>query len=53
MRNRAYKQREEVRSILHAMRLELAAERLAQEQLGSQSMLRLDQLLTRARQVSS
>ncbi|MDQ2973247.1 MAG: hypothetical protein M3Q79_02070 [bacterium] len=53
MKSRKYKQREEVRSILHAMRLELAAERLAQDKLGHQSMLRIDQLLTRARQVSS
>lgn len=49
MRNRRKRaQREEVRKILHAMRLELAAQRLAQIE-GRPDVLRVHELLSRVR----
>lgn len=44
-------QREEVRKILATMRLELAAQRLAQEQRGHEgtAVTRLDEIITNAR----
>lgn len=47
------KQREEVRKILHAMRLELAAQRLAQDKSFSrESALHVGELLRRIQGVS-
>ena len=55
MKNRRKrKQREEVRKILHTMRLELAAQRLAQEQdVGHKSTLYLGDLIRKAQDFSS
>ncbi len=52
MRNRRKrKQREEIRKILHAMRLELAAQRAAQERaIKPARTLPLNELILRARQ---
>lgn len=47
---RKRKQREEVRKILHKMRLELAAQRVAQEQGAESPPLHLDELLRRSGQ---
>ncbi len=51
MKNRKKRhQREEVRKILESMRLELAAQRLSQEQSRQSSpMLRLNEVVSRAR----
>ncbi len=46
---RKRKQREEVRKILHTMRLELAAQRVAQENNTKSSPLALGELMSRAR----
>lgn len=49
MKNRRNRrQREEVRKILHAMRLELAAQRLAQEHGASPGLLRVNEFVERA-----
>lgn len=49
MKNRRnHRQREEVRKILHAMRLELAAQRLAQEHGASPGLLRVNEFIERA-----
>lgn len=46
MKNRRNRrQREEVRKILHAMRLELAAQRLAQEHGASTGLLRVNEFV--------
>lgn len=52
MKNRRKRrQREEVRKILHAMRLELAAQRLSQEQgLSKSTVLRLNELVAQVKQ---
>lgn len=48
------KQREEVRKILHAMRLELAAQRLAQEKGPERGVvLKLNDLFQYARETNS
>lgn len=50
MRNRKKrKQREEVRQILHAMRLELAAQRVAQDTHYRSEPLKINELFLRAK----
>lgn len=50
MRNKKKRtQREEVRKVLHAMRLELAAQRAAQEQHERTKPLRINELFYRAK----
>ncbi len=55
MRNKKKRtQREEVRKVLHAMRLELAAQRIAQEQSAQPTtMMRLGEVMSRARSVAN
>jgi hypothetical protein len=51
--NRKQQQREEVRKILHTMRLELAAQRFVQERLSERgSVLRLDEFIKRAQKAA-
>jgi hypothetical protein len=54
MKNRRKrKQREEVRKILHTMRLELAAQRLAQEQTSHKGqILHFNEFLSRAQMIA-